>query len=91
MPVSTAVKLDEETRRRLKALGEQIERSPHWIMKRAIIKYLDAQEEEVRERREDMERWERFVTSGVAVQHGEVVDWLESWGADDEKPCPAPG
>ncbi|MGR9014839.1 MAG: CopG family ribbon-helix-helix protein [Gammaproteobacteria bacterium] len=39
--ISKAVKLDDSTVERLKALGEIRRRSPHWLMKEAIRQFLD--------------------------------------------------
>ncbi|WP_258958231.1 hypothetical protein, partial [Escherichia marmotae] len=34
------VKLDEATRDRIKAAAQQIDRTPHWVIKQAIFNYL---------------------------------------------------
>ncbi len=41
---TVGVKLDKETRARLKKLGDAKQRSAHWLMKDAISRYLDAEE-----------------------------------------------
>ena len=38
------VKLDEDIRTRLKTLGESRDRTPHWLMKKAITDFLDREE-----------------------------------------------
>jgi len=38
------VKLDDELQVRLKALSERCDRSPHWLMKKAISEYVDRME-----------------------------------------------
>jgi len=43
---SKAVKLDETTCDRLKALGESRQRTPHWLMREAIRQFLDREEYE---------------------------------------------
>lgn len=35
------VKLDEATRDRIKAAAQQIDRTPHWVIKQAIFNYLE--------------------------------------------------
>ena len=67
MTTSVAVRLDDDTRRRLQALGDLRDRSAHWLMRAAIMEYLDREEIYEREKREDQERWERFVLTGEAV------------------------
>ncbi len=88
MTTSVAVKLDDDTRRRLQALGNLRDRSPHWLMRVAIQEYLDREETYEREKREDLERWERYVLTGEAVAHDAVTEWLDSIGSDAERPCP---
>ncbi len=71
------IKVDEATRERLKALAEARDRSPHWMVKRALVEYLEREEERERERLEDEARWERYVLTGEAVEHDRVRSWLE--------------
>jgi predicted transcriptional regulator len=86
---SKAVKLDDETYTRLKALAEVWQRSPHWLMKEAIRQFIDREEEAEQIRRETLERWERFEATGEGVEHEAVEAWLETWGTDYEGKCPA--
>lgn len=69
---AVAVKLDEETKRRLEQLGEVKDRSAHWMMKAAIDQYLEREERYERERQEDMQRWDRYVLTGEAYTHEQV-------------------
>ncbi|MFZ2445621.1 MAG: CopG family ribbon-helix-helix protein [Syntrophobacteraceae bacterium] len=87
---SKAVKLDDETYERLKALGSARQRSPHWLMKEAIRQFLDREEEAEHIRRDTLERWARFEATGETVGHEEVDAWLETWGTDREGKCPVP-
>jgi predicted transcriptional regulator len=41
MTTTMGVKLDEETRNRLKSLSTAKQRSAHWLMREAIREYLD--------------------------------------------------
>lgn len=82
------VKLDEETRNRLKALAEARRRSPHWIMREAIERYLEREEEIERRNQEADEAWEEFQRTGQFVSHEAMTAWLDTWGTDKEGPCP---
>ncbi|WP_420064506.1 trifunctional transcriptional regulator/proline dehydrogenase/L-glutamate gamma-semialdehyde dehydrogenase [Pectobacterium colocasium] len=39
--ITMGVKLDEETRERIKAAAKRIDRTPHWLIKQAIFHYLE--------------------------------------------------
>ena len=86
--INTGVKLDESLHARLKTLSLAKERTPHWLMKTAIEEYVVREERYEREKREDMDRWERYQLTGQAVSHQNVEAWLSSWGSENESPCP---
>jgi predicted transcriptional regulator len=85
---SFAVKLDSETRVRLQNLGRLRDRSSHWVMKTAILEYLDREETYEREKQEDQDRWERYKMTGHAIPQEAVKQWLDSIGTVNELECP---
>lgn len=82
MKTTTGIKLDEDTRTRLQSLGTLKERSPHWLMKRAIKEYLAREERYEREKQEDFLRWLRYEESGVFIDRDEMRDRMEALAAD---------
>ena len=88
---TTGIKLDSRIRTRLKALSRLKQRSQHWLMKEAIERYLDQEEDAERLRRETLERWERYAATGEYISSGAIKTWLESWGTEKEAQCPSPG
>lgn len=70
------VKLDNQTKERLRALGELRDRSPHWLMKAAIERYLDEEEQYEQQKREDLAEWEDYLLTGEALPNSQVVEWL---------------
>lgn len=70
------VKLDAQTRARLKALGETKDRSVHWLVREAVAEYVVRQERFQEELREDNERWEHYQATCIAHSHETVVPWL---------------
>jgi len=74
---TVGVKLDEETRDRLKKLGEARQRSAHWLMKEAITRYLDAEEHYEQEKVEDEARWQHYLDTGEHIAHEDLVAWLD--------------
>ena len=88
---SKAVKLDETTCDRLKALGESRQRTPHWLMREAIRQFLDREEAAESIRKDTLERLARFEATGEAVPYETVDAWLSTWGSESEAKCPIPG
>jgi len=82
------VKLDQETRDRLKKLGEAKDRAPHWLIKTAIIEYLGKEERAELERREDAERWERYQLTGHFVGNQDAMEWLDALAKGERPTCP---
>ena len=80
--MTTGIKLDQETKDRLKTLGEIRDRSPHWLMKKAIEEYLDREEAFEAGLAEDRRRYEEYVETGVYVSQDDMLDWLEGLAAE---------
>lgn len=81
MPItSVAVKLEDDIRERIQSLGQAKDRSTHWLMKRAIVEYLEKEERYEQELREDRERWDNYVLTGEAISHDDMKDWMKSLG-----------
>ena len=76
MTSTTGIKLDDDIKKRLKALGKARDRSPHWLMKHAIVEYIDREERHEQERREDEERLNHYLQTGIGVPHEEVLAWM---------------
>lgn len=90
MTTTVGVKLDEQMRDRLKTLGAARQRSPHWLMREAIRKYLDEEEAIEARNREADAAWAEYQRTGQAMSHEKVTTWLDTWGTDQEGPCPLP-
>ena len=71
------VKLDAETRIRLKKLGEVKNRSPHWLMKEAIRRYLEVEERYEQEKAEDLARYQEYLDTGTHITHTDMMAWLD--------------
>ncbi|MBI5140697.1 MAG: CopG family transcriptional regulator [Nitrospirae bacterium] len=83
------IKLSLQERERLKKLGEQKQRSAHWLAKEAISQYLDREEAAEQFRQETLNRWEEYCTTGATIPNDSVMAWLDSWGTDKEQKTPA--
>lgn len=85
---SKAVKLDDATYSRLKALGESRQRAPHWLMKEAIKQFLDREEAAESRKKDTLERIARFEKTGESIPFEAVDAWLATWGTENEGKCP---
>jgi len=71
------VKLDAEARERLKQLGTAKERTPHWLMKKAILEYLEREEAYEREKQEDLQRWQQYQDTNEHLSQEEMKTRLK--------------
>ena len=83
------VRLDEQLERRLNALAAKTQRSKSFLAKEALSRYIEEEEKVQRENEIAIVRWEEYQETGESVSNDAVTDWLESWGSDLEKSCPA--
>lgn len=75
---TVGIRLDDATQARLKKLGAQRDRSPHYLMKEAITAWL-AQEEAVEaEKALLQERWQAFAITGEAIAHDDIKAWARN-------------
>lgn len=74
---TVGVKLDEKTRARLKKLGQAKQRSTHWLMKDAIVRYVESEERYEQERVEDDSRWQRYLDTGTHLTDYDMTQWLD--------------
>ena len=82
------VRLDEQLEKRLSALAEKTKRSKSYLAKEALKRYIEEEEAKEHEKQETLARWERYQETGEVVSNDVMTQWLDSWGADQEKPCP---
>ena len=74
------VRLDKETQHRLEALGKARDRTPHYLMKAAIERFLDIEETLEAEHQLVKSRWEKYELTGETVGHMDVKAWAASLG-----------
>ena len=83
-----AVKLSDLDRERLRKLADSRKRTPHWLAKEAISRFLDCEEAVEQLRLESLAAWEEYQRTGRSVSNQEVMTWLDSWGSEDETEQP---
>jgi len=78
---TVGIRLDDDTQERLKALGKQRDRSPHYLMKAAIEAYLDQEEALEAEKALLQERWAQFELTGETIPQSDMKSWAASLGS----------
>lgn len=84
-----SIKLDNDTRTRIKQLAAARDRTPHWMMREAITQYVEREERKEAFRRDTLDAWQEFQETGLHVSQEETDQWLAGWGTDTEDGVPA--
>ena len=74
------VRLNKETQHRLEALGKARDRTPHYLVKAAVERFLDVEEALEAERQLVKDRWQKYELTGETVDHADVKAWAASLG-----------
>lgn len=88
MTTATSIKLGSELKGRIQHLAEARRRTSHWIMREAIVEYVDREEKREAFRQDTLKAWEAFQTTGLHATAAEVDEWLSSWGTENELSAP---
>lgn len=71
-----AIKIDEDTKARLKRLADARQRTSHWLMREAITQYVDREEKREAFRQDTLKVWESYRATGLHVTADEADAWL---------------
>ena len=82
------VRLDEELNKRLSALSKRTQRSKSFLTKVALEHYIAEEESKEFEKQKTLSRWENYQETGEVISNDDMIEWLDSWGSKQEKPCP---
>lgn len=83
-----AIKIDPDTRDRIKRLAEARQRSAHWLMREAIVQYVEREEKRETLRQDALEAWDEYRATGRHLTADEADTWLAQLeaGRDVEPP-----
>lgn len=84
MSEALTVQIDPRTRRRLAAMAQREQSSESALAAEAIAAYVDSDAWQRREIREAIHE----ADAGHTIDHARVVEWLRTWGTDNELPPP---
>jgi len=87
-----AIKIDENTKARLKRLADARHRTSHWLMREAITQYIDREEKREAFRQDTLKAWEEYRATGQHATAAEADAWLAELeqGKDIEPPACQP-
>lgn len=83
-----SVKLDNSTHARIERLASTRQRTAHWMMRQAIMQYLEREEKRETFRQDTLQAWDEYQATGLYTTSEEVNAWLASWGTDNELSAP---
>lgn len=86
---TTSLKLDVETRERVRRLAEARRRSSHWVMREAIAQYLAREEQREQLRQDALAAWAEYQATGLHATAEEVDAWLARLEAGEDADPPA--
>lgn len=81
------VRLTPEVKDKLEALARDTKRSKSYLASEAIETYVDLNAWQVAHIKAALDEDE---AGGPSVPNEQVMEWLSSWGTDNELPCPEP-
>ena len=81
---SVSLKMDPVDIERLRVLAERRDRTPHHLMREAVLQYLQREEARATFLAEAVEAWRDYQETGVHATMAEVSAWLQTWGTDHE-------
>ena len=83
-----AIKIDEDTRARIKRLADARQRTPHWLLREAVTQYVEREEKREAFRQDTLKAWDDYRTAGLHVTAEEADAWLArlEQGDDIEPP-----
>jgi len=87
--MATSIKIDHELKSRVHYLAGLRQRSAHWIMREAIVQYVDLEEARESFKQEALDaRAEYQQTGGHHLTWKAVRAWLNTWGTESETKLP---
>jgi predicted transcriptional regulator len=83
---SVSLKMDPDDLERLRVLAERRDRTPHYLMREAVLQYIQREESRTAFLAEAVEAWRDYQETGAHATVSEVNAWLNTWGTSTEPP-----
>ncbi len=81
---TVGLRLNQETQERLKILAKARDRSPHYLMKKAVEQYLVCEEAIEAEHELVQSRWNNFELTGETLDHSDIENWASGLNVADK-------
>lgn len=85
----TTIKIDTETKERVKRLADARHRSSHWMILEAIRQYVAREEKRELMRQDGLRAWSDYQENGLHVTHEEADAWMAKLEAGQDVAPPA--
>ena len=83
----TSVRMPDELLHDLEETAEKLQRSKGWIINDAVKKYIRLERKKAALLKETLASWDDY-ENGRIVDGDKVMEWLETWGDENEKEPP---
>ncbi len=83
----TSIRLNSEVEAPLEEIAQKLDRSKNYIINQAIKEFVQRQFMEDDRWADTLEALSS-IKAGKAIDEKEVTEWLDSWGAKDERSAP---
>ncbi len=82
------IKIDDDTKARLKRLADARQRTPHWLMREAIAQYVEREDKREAFRQDTLKAWSEYRANGLHATADEADAWMArlEQGQDIEPP-----
>jgi predicted transcriptional regulator len=84
----TTIQMDAAIQDRVDRLADSRQRTTQWMILEAIREYVDREEKREAFQQDAKKAWQEYQETGLHVTGDEVIDWLETWGEENEKAAP---
>jgi len=71
------IRLNKDEQQRLKALGKTRDRSMNYLIREAVDRYLDDEEQYENEKNEDAKRFQSYLKTRKNFSHKQMKTWLQ--------------
>ena len=83
-----AIKIDPDIKERVRRLATARNRSAHWLMREAIVQYVEREEKREAFRQDAIKAWEEYRDTGLHATAEEADAWLARLEDDQDAEPP---